>query len=270
LRAANVAGRQQANAAGQSNPASRSAPIRTPRGHRLPGRQTSSIGEGSACTRVETAPAPRSLVGSTPGDGAIYALRRRLYRPLPEDAILDDVLTPMRAVLAGYRVVFSERAIAFDRAALDARAERRRKIRTLAGNVQILWQEPRLLVPFINPVWLQYMSHKLGRLLVPYALLGLLAANVALAPGSLFYALTLAIQCALYLLAAYGAWLDGQRVRRARAPPPAGLPSSGCARGAYLPRLNYSAVAGVASALTRGRMAMTAGAAGLRPRHPPG
>src|SRR5262249_32630015 len=83
-------------------------------------------------------------------------------RPLPADAILDDVLTPMRAVLAGYRVVFADQAIAFDQAAVDAAAERRRKVRTLAGNVQILGIEPRLLVPFVNPVWLQYMSHKVG------------------------------------------------------------------------------------------------------------
>ena len=111
----------------------------------------------------------------------------------------------MRAVLAGYRVVFNERAVAFDRTAPDARAERRRKIRTLAGNFQVLWQEPRLLLPVVNPVWLQYVSHKVGRLLVPYALFALFAANLAIAPGRVFYSLTLAAQCVVYLLAAYGA-----------------------------------------------------------------
>ena len=219
------------------------------------GGQTSSIGEGvglywryeKQLRRLE------SLVGSTLGaTGAIYALRRSLYRPLPEDTILDDVLTPMRAVLSGHRVVFNERAIAFDRAALDARAERRRKIRTLAGNVQILWQEPRLLIPVVNPVWLQYVSHKVGRLLVPYALLALLAANVALAAGSAFYILTLAVQCALYLLAAYGAWLDRQRARRGPAESGGWIAVDRLARVALtFLVLNYSAVAGVAAALTR-------------------
>ena len=153
------------------------------------GRDKSSIGEGvglywryeKQLRRLE------SLVGSTLGaTGAIYALRRSLYRPLPSDTILDDVLTPMRAVLAGYRVVFNERAVAFDRTASDARAERRRKIRTLAGNFQVLWQEPRLLLPVVNPVWLQYLSHKVGRLLVPYALFALFVANMAIAPGRVF------------------------------------------------------------------------------------
>jgi poly-beta-1,6-N-acetyl-D-glucosamine synthase len=76
-----------------------------------------------------------STVASTLGaTGAIYAIRRPLYRALPADTILDDVLTPMRVVLAGYRVVLNDRARAFDRAAADADAEARRKIRTLAGN----------------------------------------------------------------------------------------------------------------------------------------
>ena len=152
-----------------------------------------------------------SAVGSTLGaTGAIYALRRTLYQPLPADTILDDVLTPMRAVLAGYRVVFSERAFAFDCAAVDAGAEQRRKVRTLAGNVQILGQEPRLLIPMVNPVWLQYVSHKLGRLVVPWALITLFTASLALAGHHAIYALALFAQCALYLLGGYGAWLDLQ------------------------------------------------------------
>ena len=158
-----------------------------------------------------------SCVGSTLGaTGAIYALRRTLYTPLPDHAILDDVLTPMRAVLAGYRVVFSERAFAFDRAAVDVDAEQRRKVRTLAGNVQILGQEPRLLIPVVNPVWLQYMSHKLGRLIVPYALLSLFATSVALSEQAAIYTLALIGQCALYLLGGYGAWLEHRAAQRAQ------------------------------------------------------
>ena len=60
----------------------------------------------------------------------------------------------MRVVLAGRRVVFDEEARAFDRAAADGSAEARRKVRTLAGNYQLAALEPRLLVPFVNPVWL--------------------------------------------------------------------------------------------------------------------
>ena len=150
-----------------------------------------------------------SAIDSTLGaTGAIYAMRRSLYQPLPADTVLDDVLTPMRVVLAGYRVVFNERARAFDRAASDADAEARRKVRTLAGNYQILALEPRLLLPWRNRVWLQYVSHKLGRLVVPYALLAMFAANLAIAGTHIVYAASLAAHVALYLLAGCGAVIE--------------------------------------------------------------
>jgi cellulose synthase/poly-beta-1,6-N-acetylglucosamine synthase-like glycosyltransferase len=146
-----------------------------------------------------------SMLGAT---GAIYALRRSLWRPLPAGTILDDVLAPMRAVLAGRRVIFTPEALAFDYTSKDADEETRRKIRTLAGNVQILWFEPRLLVPFVNPVWLQYASHKIGRLLVPYALVALFASSIVLADTSIVYSLALFSQVAFYLHGGYGAWVE--------------------------------------------------------------
>ncbi|MGE3275501.1 MAG: glycosyltransferase family 2 protein [Vicinamibacterales bacterium] len=156
-----------------------------------------------ALRRLESAIA--STLGAT---GAIYAMRRSLWRPLPADTILDDVLAPMRAVLDGSVVVFEDRAKAVDQAPAEPRTEMRRKIRTLAGNVQILWLEPRLLLPFVNPVWLQYVSHKLGRLLVPYGLAALLVSSIVLAGDALLYAAALAAQLAFYALGGYGAWLS--------------------------------------------------------------
>jgi cellulose synthase/poly-beta-1,6-N-acetylglucosamine synthase-like glycosyltransferase len=150
-----------------------------------------------------------SAIDSTLGaTGAIYAMRRALFSPLPADTVLDDVLTPMRVVLAGFRVVFNERARAFDRAAIDADAEARRKVRTLAGNYQILALEPRLLLPWRNRVWLQYLSHKIGRLVVPYAMLTMFCASVVLAVDHLFYALVLGGQVGLFLLAGCGALIE--------------------------------------------------------------
>jgi cellulose synthase/poly-beta-1,6-N-acetylglucosamine synthase-like glycosyltransferase len=148
-----------------------------------------------------------STLGAT---GAIYALRRSLWQPLPAETLLDDVLAPMRAVLSGWRVVFEEEATAHDRTAPDAAAEARRKRRTLAGNYQILAQDPRLLVPFVNPVWLQYVSHKVGRLLVPWALLAVFVTSAALAATSWIYAAAFVAQGAFYGLAVVGAWFDAR------------------------------------------------------------
>ena len=157
-----------------------------------------------------------SVIGAT---GAIYALRKAAWRDLPAETILDDVLTPMRAVLGGYRVVFEPLAQAFDVVPEDAEVERRRKTRTLAGNYQLLRLEPRLLVPGVNPVWLQFASHKLGRLAVPYALIGLIVSNAALASASLFYSLALILQVSFYVLALHGATLA-----LTPAPPPPARP----------------------------------------------
>jgi cellulose synthase/poly-beta-1,6-N-acetylglucosamine synthase-like glycosyltransferase len=162
--------------------------------------------------RLESAVA--STLGTT---GAIYAMRRSLWQPLPAGTILDDVLAPMRVVMAGFRVVFNEQARAFDRAPVDAEAESRRKLRTLAGNYQILWLEPRLLMPWRNPVWLQYLSHKVGRLAAPYALLVIFCASIALADQHPVYLAALAGQVGLFLLAGYGAILEFRsRVREGR------------------------------------------------------
>jgi poly-beta-1,6-N-acetyl-D-glucosamine synthase len=176
-----------------------------------------------------------STLGAT---GAIYAMRRDAWQPLPASSLLDDVLAPMRAVLDGRRIVFEERAIAFDRAAQDATAESARKTRTLAGNYQILAHEPRILLPIVNPVWVQYASHKIGRLLVPWALVALLASSAMLATAAWFYLVAFAAQLAFYALAAAGAWFS-VRERASRI-------------AFTFVIMNYAAVAGLA-ALRRGR-----------------
>ncbi len=177
-----------------------------------PGASTIGDGVGAYWTYEKWLRRREAIVGSTLGvTGAIYAMRRRLWRPLPADTILDDVMAPMRVVLAGFRVTFDDQARAYDETAQDASAELRRKSRTLAGNYQLIAREPRLLAPILNPVWLQFVSHKVGRLLVPYALVALLASNAWLAFSSLFYALALAAQLGFYGLAAYGALLDRRK-----------------------------------------------------------
>jgi poly-beta-1,6-N-acetyl-D-glucosamine synthase len=134
-----------------------------------------------------------SMMGAT---GAIYAIRRDLYRPLPENTILDDVMTPMSIVIRGWRAVFDPSARAFDRVASAAAVEYTRKVRTLAGNYQLLALMPALLLPWRNPVAFQFVSHKAGRLLVPYCLAALLLSNLFLWHG--VYPLFLAAQAGFY------------------------------------------------------------------------
>lgn len=110
-----------------------------------------------------------STVGVT---GAVYALRRSCWQPLPAGLILDDVFVPMRVVLAGQRVGFEPAARAFDERRFSASQELRRKARTLTGVMQLCAWLPSVLVPWRNPIWGQFLFHKLLRLLTPYLLIG--------------------------------------------------------------------------------------------------
>lgn len=106
-----------------------------------------------------------STVGAT---GAVWAMRRSLWRPLPVGLILDDVHAPMRVVLAGQRVAFVDTARAWEMRVPTPSQEYGRKVRTLTGVVQLCAWLPAVLVPFRNPIWLQFVFHKLLRLLTPY------------------------------------------------------------------------------------------------------
>jgi hypothetical protein len=97
-------------------------------------------------------------------------------------------------------VVFDSRALAFDEPARDAATERRRKVRTLAGNFQLLALMPALLVPWRNPIVVQFVSHKVLRLVAPWAMLALLLASAALAPASPWHAAGLAAQLLFYAM----------------------------------------------------------------------
>jgi cellulose synthase/poly-beta-1,6-N-acetylglucosamine synthase-like glycosyltransferase len=142
-----------------------------------------------------------SVIGVT---GAIYAMRRALWAPLPAGLLLDDLFVPMRLVLAGHRVGFEPAARAVDRRTFTARQEFRRKVRTLTGNLQLCAWLPAVLVPGRNPVWVQFVCHKLLRLLTPYLVLVLGAALGAWAVVAIWRAggfVTLLAAAALPLLA---------------------------------------------------------------------
>ncbi|MFO0930940.1 MAG: hypothetical protein U0736_28580, partial [Gemmataceae bacterium] len=138
--------------------------------------------------------------------GAIAACRRALFRPIPAGTLLDDVYWPLRVAMAGRRVVHDCRAKAFDRLPDRPRDEFRRKVRTLAGNFQLVARLPAALLPWRNPIWPQLLSHKLARLLVPWALLGLFGCGMALAIGGAgdLYTAAVAAQAACYAVGVVG------------------------------------------------------------------
>lgn len=118
-----------------------------------------------------------SLVGVS---GSLYAVRRGDFDELPTDVLLDDMFVPLSLVRSQKRTVLSVDAVAYDEACDDDR-EFGRKVRTLAGNYQLVAKMPWLLVPGKNGVWFELVSHKLLRLVCPWALVLLFAVSTMLA-----------------------------------------------------------------------------------------
>lgn len=150
-----------------------------------------------------------SVIGCT---GAISAVRRDLYAPLPEDTILDDVVIPMRLISQGRRVIYMPEARAFDPQRLHPEVEAKRKLRTLVGNYQMIERHPEWLLPWGNRLWWQLISHKYLRLAVPWLLIAVAVLSLLAPPSTPIVTLRYA-QAVCYALAAAGLVFRGARIK---------------------------------------------------------
>lgn len=141
-----------------------------------------------------------SMFGAT---GPYYAIRRELAVHVPPDTLLDDVYLPLSAFFRGYRLIVEQQARAYDYPT-SLGTEFTRKVRTLAGNYQILKSYPALLGPG-NRLWFHFVSYKFGRLMLPWALLGMAVSSLFL-PGWLGRAALLG-QLLFYSLALADRWI---------------------------------------------------------------
>ena len=105
-----------------------------------------------------------SMVGA---DGAMYALRRELFRPCPDDTLIEDFIIPMSVIRQGKRTVFEPHAVGWEQGPASLREEFRRKVRISAGSMQGLLRGNAW--PGRAPLrfWLVFLSHKLLRWLSP-------------------------------------------------------------------------------------------------------
>lgn len=144
----------------------------------------------------------RSVPGAT---GACYALRKSHFRPIPATTLLDDVAIPMQIVQQGLRCVFEPAALAYDDPSADPRQEAIRKRRTIAGVAQLVRNAPGLMLPWRNPIWWEFVSHKVLRLVSPVLLLLALVSNLLLW-DRLPYQVLLGCQAGMYGAALLG-WI---------------------------------------------------------------
>lgn len=186
--------------------------------------------------------------------GEILAMRRELFVPPSGSVILDDVHHAMQILNQGYRIVYEPRAKSFEPISVTARDEFERRSRLTAGRYQALRLIPPALFYRRPIVMWQWLSHKLTRLLLPFAMLGALIANLLLVIWPPVFGtwpawLTLAFPYGLLMLGLQGAfyflaWLGGHTERRGRLGKILYVPS-------FLVASNFAALVGLYRHVTR-------------------
>jgi cellulose synthase/poly-beta-1,6-N-acetylglucosamine synthase-like glycosyltransferase len=180
------------------------------------GRDSSGEGEKLYWSYDKSLKALESRTGSiVSADGAIYAIRRSLYRKPASAAVTDDFAISTAVIEQGARLVYEPAAVAYEDAVGDARGEFGRKVRIMTRGWYGVLLRRRLLDPrrygfYAVVLW----SHKVLRRLSPLFLLALFAAGLVAANSGPVYATAAVAQAGLYALAFAGWALKRSRAGR--------------------------------------------------------
>ncbi len=138
-----------------------------------------------------------SCVGA---DGAIFAIRKALYRPLDEEDINDFVI-PLQVISQKKRVVFDPKVYCLEESSVEESDEFSRQARITNRTLRALVRNARFLNPFSYGMFSFFLlSHKLVKFLVPFLIMGVFLSTLLLSQGSLFYTGFLLIQILLVIL----------------------------------------------------------------------
>ena len=133
--------------------------------------------------------------------GACYALRSKLYAPVPKGFLVDDFYLFMKVLEQGYQTVYSEDAACRLEVSGESKTEFKRKARIGVGNYQNFFRLKAFWNPFKNTASRYYWSHKVLRWFTPFLLLVILFSNMALIQESERYQIFFLLQ-----LIGYATW----------------------------------------------------------------
>jgi len=170
----------------------------------------SSAGDGLYWRYESALKFAESKLGTiTNADGEIFAVRRDLYRTVPEHIINDDAQITLDLVKQGYRVRYEPEAQSYEFASIHIRDDFHVKVRMVAGGFQTLVENAAALFPLRSWFAWSFFSHKTLRWLAPLFLILALAASAALSAEPLYRA-ALVAQLGFYGLALIGYWRIGR------------------------------------------------------------
>lgn len=154
-----------------------------------------------------------SVVGAA---GELMSYRTELYKELPLDTLLDDLMQSMQIALNGYRVIYEKNAWAAETASANIKEELKRKIRISAGAWQSMLRLGKAFNPFHNfKLFFAFISHRVLRwTLAPFSLLILIIINIILLKsGNIIYTTFFIIQITFYALALLGWYLENKKIK---------------------------------------------------------
>lgn len=180
--------------------------------YRNPGEVLSGDGE-SFYWRCETALKKlESKIGYIAGaNGAIYAIMRSLFEPLPAKTINDDFIVSMRIVEKGFKSLYEDNALAYEDVAPNMESEFKRHVRDGAGHYMAVVHLLKLLNPLLGVRSFIYWSHRILRWAAPFILVLVFIVNVFLI-DNLYYLGYFLIQVMFYTFALFG--LFSERANR--------------------------------------------------------
>lgn len=159
-----------------------------------------------------------SKVGSCVGAaGELFAVRTSLFYEVPTDTLLDDFVISLNIAMKGYRIAYTPKAFAMEKASASIGEEMKRKIRIAAGSFQVLKRQTGLLnfIKYKLLSW-QFISHKVFRwVVIPLAMVLIIPLNVFLARYSLnaeLYKVTGILQLSFYGIVLLGYLLKDKKV----------------------------------------------------------
>ncbi len=145
-----------------------------------------------------------SILGA---NGSIYAVRKDLFVPLPDD-LISDFIEPFKIIEQGYRVVYEPEAYSFEQSTTNFQDEYYRKKRIINRSFYSLVYFKTLLNPFKYPLLsFQLFSHKILRWLIPVCLPLIFIVNLFLL-NSLFFQTVFGLQVLFYITALLGYFLE--------------------------------------------------------------
>lgn len=140
------------------------------------------------------------IASITTADGEIFALRKSLYKYIPQHIINDDTWLTINILKEGKRVIYDTDAKAFEYASISLQDDMNVKIRMIAGGYQSIANHFIYMILPYHWYSIAFISHKLLRWLMPILLISIFVL-CAFNLNNIYIQLYFALQLIFYLVA---------------------------------------------------------------------